>query len=572
MYSTTLVLWELLSGYVPFSVSGPEYQPVRQEEVRRRILLGERPEVPMVQGDEKFLSVETEDSVHANATGRISEPVINVAAPALDSVAGMPSKTRSKTVTARDGTTSPLYDGYGPSSTLHTEKGTNKFLKIPDPQHIISVHSPYAKYIQLMRTGWADAPDERYTARELYEELHILWRGLCHNLAMFVHYDPNTNSNYNPSEKKNSMLESRLAQATDCVGLRAYHTEYECASKELSRKESNTGSNFPSLVRSNSQADQAFPPLTRTTSLGGVFSALKRSNSQAESKSFKGNRQSFGSMAEGVVDASNTKLSTGKGGNEIIDESATPENFQCILACVQADPSYAALDADGGAWVIVSTSSPHFILRTTSSFCDLLGLSSHCLGSPLEEVLEAADEETPKLKQFLYEMTLFNMHSESVMRRQEYARCTTTIYPSYFCNHLLITVACVNPAEKMTAYGIPSVDSEESGTSSKSDLDADNAASRSSCHSNKSFSTKPVRSSAVFSVNAFPLFGDNPLQKANPSKEVKADMAPVAYALLFSEFKRIVEASRVVPEPYPRTLGGMFGKLKDVVFGRTQDR
>jgi len=263
--------------------------------------------------------------------------------------------------------------------------------------------------------------------------------------------------------------------------------------------------------------------------------------------------------------------SSSKGANGVIDEAATSENFQCILACVQADPSYAALDADGGAWVVVSSSCPHFLLRTTSAFCDLLGQSSSCVGSPIEDMLDVNDEDVRLLKQFLYEMTLFSMHSDSVMRRQEHARCTTTIYPSYFCNHLLINLPCTNPAEKMTAYGISSVDSEESGGGRGSypgsrSAEADKAAGSFS-HSMKS-GKSPVSTSAVFSVHAFPLFGANPSQKANPSTEVDADMTPVSYALLFSEFKRKVGASRAVPEAYPRTLGGMFGKMKDVMFGK----
>ena len=558
MYSTTLVLWELLSGHVPFSLSGPDYQPVGQDEVRRRILLGERPEVPMVQGDVttstamnvgSFCDTLAENDAEEDSKKPRAEAFSDGQNVRSSNANESKARERSQSAPDIEATSSPLYDGYGRQKPPPS-------MRVPLAHNIVSTLSPYAKYIQLLRRGWADEPEARFTARELYEELHSLWRSMCHSLVMHVHYNPNSHKSFLVDSGKYPDLEAQVAQALDCVGLSAYHTEYE----HNAPRETNIGSTLAALVRSNSQTDHTSPPLARTPSTSGIFGSFTRTNSQAEK-----------AVKTSLTEAADSKISRAKSvnasplvsGSLKLSEAATPENFQAILACIAADPSYASLDSDGGAWVVVSTSSPHFILRTTSAFCDLLGLTGACVGSHLETVLEPAESDISPLRQFLYEMTLFNMHRDSVMRRQEFARCTSAIYPSYFCNHLLITLACATAGARMTVHDIQqSLDSEEIGIKlSLSETKKANDSSRPSTITLSSANTTTnatantssfhaTNSKALFSVHAYPIFfGDtSQIGEKTTNKAVTYDMVPVAYALLFSEFKRIVEQSKALPE------------------------
>ena len=488
---------------------------------------------------------------------------------------------------------SALYDGYG--NGISGVKNKDPLGKItPAAHNVVSARSPYAAFIRLMRRCWAESPSYRHSARELYEEIHTIWRSICHRLVMYVQYDPNTNSNYSAAGRSSPTLDSRVSQATGCSGISAYHNPYERATSALIRNQSSIGSTFSALVRSVSQADKdrPFPPLVRQSSSVGNFSPISRTNSQAEPKTWI----SIGNSSPIAAENIHSKPSATESASS---DKVSSENFQSVLACVAADPSYAALDADGGAWVIVSNDSPHFILRSTFAFCDMFGINCACEGQSLVDALDCPKGvDVELLNKFLYEMTLFNIH-ESVMRRKETAKCTTALYPSYFCNHALLSLFGADFTDR-ALHPKHSTDSDRNPHKFDAHTTEKTLRSKStstlssntynSMHGDAENGTKRNSKGVFlykFSVHAFPLFAASPvnpgtaetveeeddlsdaasitsarssktgLDDTNARMAITADMSPVVYALYFSKFKKIVERSRASSESYTSALSGM---------------
>ena len=264
---------------------------------------------------------------------------------------------------------------------------------------------------------------------------------------------------------------------------------------------------------------------------------------------------------------------------------ADEENFRSILASVASDSSYNAFDADGGAWVIVSSNPPHFILRTTQSFCNLIGLGKKCVGKPIEGEICGPETDRRCFRQFLYESTLFSMYSESTMRRQEAARCTTSIYPSRFCNHAMLRVYKSNPFDRsgFTAMGDDSFESInlDSPTPKRSQSTPQSSSTMNALFglgSNDEDATgaalppmtgtaRANQESNTISIHAFPLFaascgnGDRPPGAATgKNADITPDMQPVAFSLLFSEFH-----AKLAPKKGPCESGGLSGMMSHLM-------
>ena len=63
---------------------------------------------------------------------------------------------------------------------------------------------------------------------------------------------------------------------------------------------------------------------------------------------------------------------------------------------VQSDPAYSAMDEDGGAWVVVSATTPPLVLRCTQAWCDVTGYDdADVVGRPLcGPMLDKATDKT----------------------------------------------------------------------------------------------------------------------------------------------------------------------------------
>lgn len=69
------------------------------------------------------------------------------------------------------------------------------------------------------------------------------------------------------------------------------------------------------------------------------------------------------------------------------DKKIEFSSLDVVAASMQTDPSFSALDADGGAWIIVSADPPYRFLRSTPAWDRLTGLKhQEIIGKPLKDL------------------------------------------------------------------------------------------------------------------------------------------------------------------------------------------
>ena len=240
------------------------------------------------------------------------------------------------------------------------------------------------------------------------------------------------------------------------------------------------------------------------------------------------------------------------------------EDLQSVLETISKDDVFDAFSKDGGAWVIISTQQPHYILHTTESFSRLMGLNSkYALGKSLEVELSGKNTDTYTFKRFLYELNLYNALQSSVYRSLAASKCTTTMLPSYYTGHAMLVLYSSNPFEDYNMFVRGSVDGQETinmdtvkeasrgsigsisknlSTGKMSSNSANKGTSPLHENGNSSFGTNGHEASdnrnfAEYSVHGFPLFNNKGGVKKSKDKDVTEDMKPVAFALLLSEFR-----------------------------------